>query len=876
MQFLRSCRLHLLVLLLSSIPCCAQQVVAPTPVSKQVAEAREKLHATELAYPGNSVEVAGALHDLAGAELDAEEANDETLAIVKRELVVAEAAGGLRSKAYVNALGDNSETLVALSRPAEARPMAERAFEIAQKEFPDSEEGINAGDELAYVCIALADYACALHASETTVIAERKPGPDHDWDLAVTLSNLSDLKKRMGDEAGTAAALEEAISAAMRSKPDDPAVATFENNLATHFIRTQDFAQAIVHLNRAIDIGTRAFGPDNSRVLGFKGNLASLYSRTGQFPLAWKNYELAINNTNGTLDQRANEHADFAMSLAAGGNLSRSIDEGLRAERMGRESFVLQARTLPERQALAYDRLRPRGIETALSVVARHSDLLSPAIYLEEVRSRALVADEMARRQKNLNSDNDPEVAKLLKDLDHARANLLALEQAVPGKGGNAQAISEATEHMEAIERALAERSAAARSQDRAAAVTIEDLRRSLPPHSVLISYVAFLRRSVEQVDPLRVLSPSYVALVLHPDTGRIRIFDLGDAKSIAEMVNRMRASVDAEAHAGGLGSTRNERNYREAGEALRARVWDPLRADLGTAKLALVVPDGILNLIPFSALPDGNGYLVERGPVIHTISSERDLIPSSGEVKKNGLLAIGSPKFDLAEVAQAPSTLRDTPVSCEEFRKLDFHSLPGAQEEVKDIDSTWRRWNHTESSELLTGAEATRARFLEGATHNRILHVATHAFLLDRSCGDANPLLHSGLVFAGANQSRETSILTAQQIASLDLSGVDWAVLSACNTGNGELRDGEGVLGLERAFHVAGVRSIVMTLWPVDDRVTVRFMHELYVERFGRHASAAEAVWQSSRKLLLDRRAAGNSTHPWYWAGFVGSGSWD
>ncbi len=72
----------------------------------------------------------------------------------------------------------------------------------------------------------------------------------------------------------------------------------------------------------------------------------------------------------------------------------------------------------------------------------------------------------------------------------------------------------------------------------------------------------------------------------------------------------------------------------------------------------------------------------------------------------------------------------------------------------------------------------------------------------------------------------KEASILTAQQIASLDLTGVDWAVLSACNTGNGDLQDGEGVLSLQRAFRVAGAHSVIMALWPVDDNVTRRFMH--------------------------------------------------
>jgi len=119
-------------------------------------------------------------------------------------------------------------------------------------------------------------------------------------------------------------------------------------------------------------------------------------------------------------------------------------------------------------------------------------------------------------------------------------------------------------------------------------------------------------------------------------------------------------------------------------------------------------------------------------------------------------------------------------------------------------------------------------------------------------------------------------AILTSQQIASLDLDGVDWAVLSACNTGNGELRDGEGILGLQRAFRVAGAHSVIMTLWPVDDNMIRQFMHELYIERLQLHASTADAIWNSSRKLLLKRRVGGLSTHPLYWAGVVGSGGWE
>jgi CHAT domain-containing protein len=219
---------------------------------------------------------------------------------------------------------------------------------------------------------------------------------------------------------------------------------------------------------------------------------------------------------------------------------------------------------------------------------------------------------------------------------------------------------------------------------------------------------------------------------------------------------------------------------------------------------------------------------------------------------------------------------LRGATPNCEEFNKIEFQPLPGTAVEVSDIGSAWQRWNAAEPAQLVTGDNATLVRFLADSPRSRVLHVATHAFLLGKNCGEGNPLLHSGLVFAGGNHGAVQSILTAQQIASLDLSGVDWAVLSACNTGNGELRDGEGVLGLQRAFRVAGAHSVIMTLWPVDDDATRQFMHGLYAERLGHHATTADAVWTSARELLLERRAAGKSTHPWYWAGFVGSGGWE
>ena len=114
-----------------------------------------------------------------------------------------------------------------------------------------------------------------------------------------------------------------------------------------------------------------------------------------------------------------------------------------------------------------------------------------------------------------------------------------------------------------------------------------------------------------------------------------------------------------------------------------------------------------------------------------------------------------------------------------------------------------------------------------------------------------------------------------AASVASVNLEGVEWAVLSACDTGLGELKAGEGVFGLRRAFQVAGVRTVIMSLWSVEDRAARQWMLALYRGRLQRRLDTADAVREASLTVLRDRRARGQSTHPFYWAGFVAAGDW-
>jgi CHAT domain-containing protein len=181
-------------------------------------------------------------------------------------------------------------------------------------------------------------------------------------------------------------------------------------------------------------------------------------------------------------------------------------------------------------------------------------------------------------------------------------------------------------------------------------------------------------------------------------------------------------------------------------------------------------------------------------------------------------------------------------------------------------------------------------------------VHLATHAYFASGDCawslggprapraaltdhdslglvGD-NPLLLSGLALAGANHREEAGpeeedgILTGEEIASLDLTGTQWVVLSACETGVGTVQDGEGILGLRRAFETAGAQTLIMSLWPVEDESARQWMRALYSERLAGQ-STAESVRGAERAILDARRTTGKSTHPFFWGGFIAAGDW-
>ncbi len=372
----------------------------------------------------------------------------------------------------------------------------------------------------------------------------------------------------------------------------------------------------------------------------------------------------------------------------------------------------------------------------------------------------------------------------------------------------------------------------------------------------------------------------------------------------------------------------------------MREGLIDPLRAHLDGIELVLLSPDGFLNQIPLVALPgraDGT-YLLEDiklavVPVSRLLSTTLQPSLGSGSSDDQSLLLVGDVDFGanpgLASVAKN-DVVQGVPVHRSAARGPGgciFVPLPGTAQEIQGIARTFRASFRDRRLRILKKSEATEDAFRKEAPQRRWIHLATHGFFapksvlslldpvplprLDEEVGlprahqGFDPGLLSGIAFAGANDGLspavprgrnadtdvDDGILTALEVAELDLRNVDLAVLSACETGLGRVAGGEGVLGLQRAFQTAGARTCLTSLWKVDDTATQVLMTEFYTNLWQRRLGKLESLRQAQLTMLrrydprekvlrgLDLSAPDTNDYrhgsPLFWAAFVLSGDW-
>jgi CHAT domain-containing protein len=362
-----------------------------------------------------------------------------------------------------------------------------------------------------------------------------------------------------------------------------------------------------------------------------------------------------------------------------------------------------------------------------------------------------------------------------------------------------------------------------------------------------------------------------------------------------------------------------------DPGRKLRDLIWEPLPDAVRQAKLVIISPGGALARFPFAALPGEKPgtYAIETQsfaivPVPALLAEQLETTPDAEQ--RPSLFVLGDVNYDSVDPGAATEGQLAAAAALRAGSEDNkWTALPGTRAEADAIKNAFAgRFPEAEVADVRQ-SEATETRARQEMQRHSFLHLGTHGYFAppemksvsQESSQSASsnsgqnargtqagfyPGLLSGVVLAGANQpleaSRDDGILTALEVAALDLSDVELVTLSACETGLGEYAGGEGLLGLQRSLQTAGARSVVTGLWKVSDRATQLLMEQFYANLWQKKMSRVEALRQAQLWMLREAGAdsdllrggtleedvdpdADGRLSPYFWAAFELSGDW-
>jgi len=731
-------------------------------------------------------------------------------------------------------------------------------------------------------------------------IKEKTLGSSHPL-LAATVNNLGLMYWRQRDYDKAKKFYLRALEICEKAYGVDSADTTFPlSNLGIIAKETGDYDRAEAYYKRALAIEERIFGAENPRIGVTVESLGILYRDKGDYARAEPYFLRAVAITEKSLGPDHPDNARHFRNLehlyAAKGDLVGALKSLTRSNEIEEKNLPLNLAIGSERQKLAYFDPMAEDLERLISFQAQQDAGDSQARDLAAttlIQRKGRVFDAIADNLGTLWNRSSMEDRALLDQLKGVTSQLAAL--VLKGPQGLSPAehqarISKFTQQREQLENEVGRRSQG--YYERADTVTLSSVKAAIPADAVLVEFAVY--RPFDPKQPNESTKnfgdPRYIAYII-PAQGEVRWKDLGAAKGIDAAVDAFRRALrDPQRH-----------DIKQLSRALDEKIMQPVRALVGNATHLLVSPDGQLDLIPFEALVDPEGrYLIERLSVTY-LTTGRDLLRMEvSRASKSGPLVIADPAFGEsgnAAVARAErpgfgpraaTNKRRSITTAQDLSDVYFGPLSGTAQEARAIQSLFP------DAHVLTGLHATKGA-LKRIDAPSILHIATHGFFLQdttespspdqgkpaandsRSVRGAakieNPLLRSGLALSGANLNKgsgENGILTALEASNLNLWGTKLVTLSACDTGLGEVRNGEGVYGLRRAFFLSGAETLVMSLWPVSDDVTREMMTTYYTGLKG-GMGRGEALHQAELAMLKRK----GRQHPFYWASFIQSGEW-
>jgi CHAT domain-containing protein/Tfp pilus assembly protein PilF len=785
---------------------------------------------------------------------------------------------------------------------AEAEPLYRRALQIDEKApGANQTEVATALNNLAELYKEEGRYAEAepLYQRSLT-IREVALGPNHQL-VGAVLNNLAVLYDRQGRHTDAEPLFRRAIQIDETALgPHNPILAESVNNLGLLYEEEGRFADAEPLFQRTLDIDEKVLEPNHPDLAKAMNNLASLYDFEGKYAQAEALYRRSLGIEESALGpdnpEVANTLNNLALLFGSEGKYVEAEAVYQRAFSILFQQFQYSFTYMTEKERLGFLDTVNTWFPAYFSFVysSRKQDpVLTGSMYNLLLWEKGLVASSVADMQRQIEASGDTQAIQLLGKLSAKRTQIAALLRVQPpDRDLWRRQIGQLRSDADDIEKALVARSSAFAARKKFERATWQEIRNALGPREAAIEFVHF-----RYLDKKWTNTSYYAALVVtRASKDQPRFILLGDDKQIErETFTKFQRAVEMRGFA-------VEQDANLPGEDAYERIWKPLQSVLAGKTRIYLSPDGILNQIPIGIIPMPDGKLLMERYDLRLVSSTVDILRVTPPAASDFALLVGDPIFDLSEAQQRaainklPLAPTDTKLQIAALSQDDrlrgeaklahLPRLPGTAAEVSSVSVLMQ--SHGWKTDVYTGDVALK-RVVEQANRPRVLHLATHGFFLpdqqansspvDQQSEFNDPMLRSGLYFAGADRTPadnpapdglDNGVLTAAEASSLNLTGTELVVLSACNTGQGDVKNGEGVFGLRRAFEEAGAQAVLMSLWSVPDQETLELM-QIFYSKWLAGMEKHEALRQAQLELRTKvKRAYGGHDLPYYWGGFV------
>ncbi|MBL7842137.1 MAG: CHAT domain-containing protein [Cyclobacteriaceae bacterium] len=766
---------------------------------------------------------------------------------------------GVSSIRLIEPLVNRGKIQLAKGDYTEAEKTAQRANQIAVKTYTDnSTKTASTQRLLSDIYYTLGDYDKAETNIKKALTSQEKQFTRKHVEVARSLSQLALIKFYKGDNRKDVEKmmLESRDIVGDKLGKDNPLYADILKNLAVVYISEKKYDLAFNSLTIAEAIWRAKTGTKNNI------NAASIYTLTGDVYYQQKNYKKADEFYQKAKklykDFFSEAHPEYVKVLsklskvyymqkdykAAKSNIEQSLNQY--------EGFIkTYFPALSEREKAKYWNTIKGDFEfyntLALGQLEDFRDLAGKVYNYQLLTKALLLSSSIKIRERILNSKDEELKSQYNEWVEKKELMTLALSMSPEQLVENEIDPAVLAQDVERLEKDLSQKSELFGQSFENKRITYEDVIKSLKPNEVAIEMVRYRYFNHTFTD-----SVVYAALYVKNDFKRPRAIVLNDGHKL---------------------ETRNFKYYRNAiigkihDDISYDAFWAPIQKEIGKAATIYLSPDGVYNQINLEAIPtpDGN-YILDNANIV-LVSNTKDIYLKkikSRNAAENTAAMFGNPSFYLTGASESVA------------------QLPGTEKEINQIDFLLKQkgWN----TKVYVEKTATEESIKE-LNNERIVQVATHGFYKpteditlesELESNEAqlakNPLMRSGLLLKGAgdlldktdyNYNMENGILTAYEAMNLNLDRTDLVVLSACETGLGQLEAGEGVYGLQRAFLVAGAKVLIMSMFKVDDDATQRLMLKFY-QKWMNSGNLRQSFVDAKKELRADY------PEPIYWGAFM------